>query len=836
MERIKLDIVPKGILPVCHVSQYDKGRTIRLDLMDGLQGYSLTTETVVLNVKKPDNNIVTASVSVTSGKTYVDIVTTQQMCAVAGDNLCELQITKGTQVIGSLNFIMRVEADPLADGIASASVIHNLQTMVDDDVATALAEQYNSANVVFDNTPTAGHNKPYTVTSAGIKNSLDIVNERIDSIIALPDGSTTADAELVDIRIGEDGTTYNSAGDAVRGQVGDLKSAVANKADIDGYYDEMSVGTAEQLISTITEQDKEPYNFRTSGGSADIGNRETDMLVGGTIAWNQLVQNGNFETISGWNKSTGTTMSVSDNVATISLSTSTYIDFYRQDTRNSIIGHVYLYIATVTSSTGKASIIPTLVSSQGSQGFSVTQETQISFMWKPSAVYTNKFGLRFPVTTQGTTETVTATIRNYTCYDLTQMFGTAIADYIYGLEQATAGAGVAWFKKLFPKDYYSYNAGQLMSVKTSEHVMTGFNAWDEEWENGYINASGQEASYANAIRSKNYSPCLPNTSYYLCAPTGLTGNSICWYDSNKTFITRDSDVTTITSPSNAYYFRLSMYNYKASYPTYANNVCLNLSWSGYRNGEYEPYVKHEYALDPDLELRGIPKLDSANKLYYDGDTYESDGTVTRKYGIVDLGSLTWALISATGGSKRFGAAKSDLKLCENNDTPNMICIRYPTVTPKNTYDNVVGISADVHSNRFTCYDSSFNDDVAAFKSAMSGVYCLYELATQTEETADTFTNPQIVDDFGTEEYVDSRDVAIPVGHVTDYMLNLRDKLQHLPNLASTDGKYLIQQTGKQMALVADTSDLPALPTTDGTYILKCTVSSGTATLTWEAQT
>lgn len=654
----------------------------------------------------------------------------------------------------------------------------------------------------------------------------------------------------------EDGAiSYAKLDSSLQGSVddvADLKTEMQTKANIDGYYEQMTVGNAEQLVSTVGVEDKVPYLFRTSGGSADIGDREVDEIIGGTIAWNQFAAALN----SNWIKSNNSmSASYADGVATITY-TSQYQYIYRA-TKIIPIGHKVLLSFDVNRTAGTgyvravycANLTPSNITAIANSTESDNNKGWVNCGTVANVSVMDSYmciALQDCRTEQGEVK-----FRNVQFFDLTQMFGSTIADYIYTLEQNTAGSGVAFFRNLFPKPYYAYDAGTLMSVCTNAHRTVGFNAWDEVWELGRIDYDktsanwGQNVSTNNQIRSKNYIPVVPNTVYHCTCATGATIYAI-FYDINKNPVLYNNSGygsignANFTIPADAHFIRF----YVQGATTYSNDICINLHWDGERDGEYEPYVVHTYALD-DVELRGIPKLDANNKLFYDGDSYESDGTVTRKYAYVVINGSNDYIYQPNGVANNASLCYikfNDKAYGESNFASNRFVVANESLRGPFTARgrvSAVGIEfalpSDVEQNA-TALKAWFTNNPTAV---------LYELATPTTETADPYNNPQIVSDWGTEEYVDAlataqtspRDVAIPVGHDTTYQNNLRAKLEMSPESPSGDGDYIVRQTNGENVYVQLTfpaDELPAAPTTDGTYRLVCTVADGTTTFTWEA--
>ena len=64
------------------------------------------------------------------------------------------------------------------------------------------------------------------------KETEEVLKSRIDTIASLPEGSTTGDAELQDIRVKADGTTATSAGNAVREQITELKGDLSEIEEV----------------------------------------------------------------------------------------------------------------------------------------------------------------------------------------------------------------------------------------------------------------------------------------------------------------------------------------------------------------------------------------------------------------------------------------------------------------------------------------------------------------------------------------------------------------------------------------------------------------------------
>lgn len=227
----------------------------------------------------------------------------------------------------------------------------------------------------------------------------------------------------------------------------------------------------------------------------------------------------------------------------------------------------------------------------------------------------------------------------------------------------------------------------------------------------------------------------------------------------------------------------------------------------------------------------------------DGATVEMVATKPSGFGFTVAGTLSWAKYTSADPVRFFATVPNGLTpSISPSGSGNGLTNHTYTVCPRNmspqpdksvmVQSSFVGLTSHALVVRD---DSKAELSQNAFKESVAGIKVLYQI-NETTETADPYQTPQIVNDFGTEEFVTTS--IVPVGHNTDYPVNLVAKLEMAPNSPEGSGDFIVRQTNgvnEYVPLVIEDA-LPTIPSATGSYVLTVTVADGSdPVLAWTTQ-
>ena len=217
-----------GVAPVINTNQFDQDEEWIFTLLQS-DGTVYTPSTgAIIGLKQDGTTILNAGTVNSAGQ--VVITETEQITAVPGSNLFEILIDGNTH--GTANFVVFVERRPgdidnpsetdislFQEAITAAgnvtqfqADISALQSGLSQETQTRQSQDTSLASQI--------------AQEANARSQQDaVLQAEIDQIIA-PSGEAPSAAEVQNARIGVDGTTYDTLGNAIRTQVSDLKNAL----------------------------------------------------------------------------------------------------------------------------------------------------------------------------------------------------------------------------------------------------------------------------------------------------------------------------------------------------------------------------------------------------------------------------------------------------------------------------------------------------------------------------------------------------------------------------------------------------------------------------------
>lgn len=235
--------------------------------------------------------------------------------------------------------------------------------------------------------------------------------------------------------------------------------------------------------------------------------------------------------------------------------------------------------------------------------------------------------------------------------------------------------------------YTPYNGTQYL-------INIGINQWDEEWEVGRYSTSTGEPTTSTGIRSKNFILVDPSKPLYISTPTNIF---ILEYAEDGTFLRYVNYFSDKVYTPNADARKIKFY--QVDITTYGNDISINYPSSV---TDYYPYTGRQV---------------------YGGELDVTTGVLIARYGMVDMGTLTY---NVGGGGTQFYTTITDASNSPaNNDA---YCSNYPRTTIVSGWGDLTDKHFALYNKAVRVYDTSYST-AADFKTAMAGVQLLYELAT-----------------------------------------------------------------------------------------------------------
>ena len=136
VQSINLNLIPTGVMPIVHLSQYDRDAdgALLFNIFNGPAPFNLTGCTATINGTKPDGNVYTYPCTVHSN--FLTSAVYDQMTTVQGTHEAEIRISDGDSVVGTLNFQMAIEKAGVSEIDVShtdvPTLLENIQASVDE--------------------------------------------------------------------------------------------------------------------------------------------------------------------------------------------------------------------------------------------------------------------------------------------------------------------------------------------------------------------------------------------------------------------------------------------------------------------------------------------------------------------------------------------------------------------------------------------------------------------------------------------------------------------------------------------------------------------------------